>query len=400
MDGDPCIARPRHLGRGPAATLAALLCLVTPLLAASPAAAGTLVAPATAIPFGAAPLPTPIRHVIVVFLENQEAKDVLANGSYERSLASTFAYADQFYAPMHYSLPNYLAATSGWTTNYFAPGTHVNVGGLALSAGRTWKEYEESMPYPCDLAPSMTPAGYDSDHNPFALYQPFINHTSACQSHMVDFNVWNSDVAAHAVPNYALVVPNVTHDGHNATLSGAEAWLSQWLPSVMNQTFYRSSAIFVTYDEGISNLGPNGTTGGGRVYFALISPYARAGFVSETNYSTYSLLTTTEWLLGLGRTYNHDSWTTYPPLRELFAFPVPVSGQVVDALGTGIAGIAVSDHAGVTARTNASGGFVMMLRPGNYTLYVSQTSGYVGRLAVSVGTSPITGLVLSVRTAP
>lgn len=379
-----------HRGIAAAATATAGLVLVAALWVL-PAGA----APATAVPF-----PTPIRHVIVVILENEEASTVLANGSYERTLADTYAYADELYSPMHYSLPNYLAATSGYTSNQFVPVRQVNVGTLATNANRTWAEYEESMPTPCDLSSGITAGGYDPFHNAFALYEPFINDTADCRHHMVSFTAWNAAVAAGHVPNYALLVPNVTDDGHNSSLAVADAWLSHWLPPLLNDSFFSSSAIFITYDEGTTDAGVHNSSGGGHIYLALVSPYARMGYWSQVNYTTYSLLTTTEWLLGLGSTHDHDNWTTYPPMKDLFAFPERVSGTVETANGTAVAGLEVSDHDGSSVRTNLSGGFSLVLPSGNFTLYVAPATGYKGHLAVRVSANPISGLVLVVKPVP
>ncbi len=344
----------------------------------------------------ASPFPTPIRHVVIIMLENEEAKVVLANGTYERSLAHTYAYASQFYSPLHYSLPSYLAATSGYTTNYLGRIYQANVGGLAQSANLTWKEYEESMPVPWYLGKGITSGGYDPYHNPFALYEPFINNSAACAQHMVNFTKLNTDLAADRMPNYAFIVPNVTHDGHNSSLTVSDTWLSGWLPQLLNSSFFRSAALFLTYDEGTTNLGVNGSSGGGHVYFAMISPYARAGFSSTVNYTEFNVLTTTEWLLGLGSTHTHDNWSTYPPMRDLFDFPVRVSGTVETRAGTPLAGVRVLDGTGNSSRTNASGGFTFELRDGNYTLSVARGSGYHGRLRLGVVGTPIGGLVLRV----
>src|SRR5690348_16725451 len=72
---------------------------------------GALAGGATAMSTGG--FPTPIRHVVVIFLENTEANTTLAGAPYQSYLASHYAYAGQFYAVHHYSLPDYLAATSG-----------------------------------------------------------------------------------------------------------------------------------------------------------------------------------------------------------------------------------------------------------------------------------------------
>jgi hypothetical protein len=337
--------------------------------------------------------PTPIRHVMVVMLENQERQDVLANGTFEQYLAARFASGDQVFAPMHYSLPNYLAITSGYMTNYFGAVSKPNVGTLSQSAGRTWKEYEESMPKPCYLVadPNNT-APYDYWHNPFAMYNSMVQHPITCAQHMVNFTRWSSDLAHQTVPNYALLIANSTNDGHDTGLVAAESWLSTWLSPLINSSLFRTTAVFVTYDEGTTNLGANGSSGGGRVFFAVASPFARPGFISHYNYTHLNLLTTTEWLLGLGRTGINDSWQLHPPMQDLFSFPSEVRGTVVDALGAPVANALVSNHAGVSTYTNSSGGFVLLLGTGTWTVYgYCKGVGY-GNTTATVTSLPVSGL--------
>ncbi|MFI5414165.1 MAG: hypothetical protein ACHQ16_00610, partial [Candidatus Lutacidiplasmatales archaeon] len=51
------------------------------------------------------------------------------------------------------------------------------------------------------------------------------------------------------------------------------------------------------------------------------SPYAVPGFNSSTQYDDYNLLTSTEWLLGLGHTGHNDNWSANSPMQDLFSFP-------------------------------------------------------------------------------
>lgn len=372
--------------------------LGVPLLFALPAAALPTQGSTPGIP---GPFPTPIHHVVVVFLENEEAKDVLANGTFERSLAHRYAYANELYSPMHASIPNYLAATSGVATNQFSPLRVTNVGTLVGDVHRTWGEFEESMPGPCDLSHALA-SPYDPGHNPFVLYEPFIQRPAACDSHMLNFTAWNADVANGTVPNYALVVPNMTDDGHNSGLAGADLWLSTWLPPLLNDSFFRSTAMFILYDEGTTNDAVGGATsgGGGHIYGVLVSPYARDGYWSPVNYTTFSILTTTEWLLGLGHTGQNDSWATQPPMTDLFDLPQLVSGTVENGHGVPVVGVRVRDGVGPDATTNATGGFTFELRDGNYTLRLVRADGYVGRAPVVVLGAPVRGIVVRAWVAP
>jgi acid phosphatase len=298
-----------------AVTVAALLVAVAVVGSAPPAASSPALIHTDAGPA----YPSPIRHVVILYFENQEVGSVLANGSYFAYLASHYAFAGQYYSVEHYSLPNYLAATSGITTNLFQVTKTLQIGDLVGGKGETWGGFFQSMPYVCDPNSSGT---YDINHDPFMMYKDIVSNPAKCDSHVVNFTAWNSDVAAGKLPNYALVVPNNTNDGHDTNISVANSWLQSWLPPLINSTLFRNTVFFLTFDEGTSNLGINGTVGGGHIYMAAVSPYSADGYNSTKQYDDYDLLTTSEWLLGLGRTGHNDNWTTHPPMKDLFSFPV------------------------------------------------------------------------------
>lgn len=293
-----------------------------------PSAAGSSPAGPTARPGPQAPaFPTPLQHVVVLFLENAAVATVFAQGPYERYLAEHYAQAGQFYAVMHYSLPNYLAATSGIAQNQFAPVAVPNVGTLATAAGESWQAYMESMPLPCDPTNGTL---YDREHDPFVMYTHVTDPASYCAQHVGTFTNWSEDLAVGALPNYSFIVPNLLDDGHNTNVSFADAWLRGFLTPLLNSSLFADTAVFVTYDESaVSDLaGKNGTVGGGAVYLAAISPYSRVGYDSAVSYNTFDVLTTTEWLLGLGHTGQNDSWNQSPPMTDLFAFSTPTSRPV------------------------------------------------------------------------
>ncbi|MCI4368504.1 MAG: alkaline phosphatase family protein, partial [Thermoplasmata archaeon] len=146
-----------------------------------------------------------------------------------------------------------------------------------------------------------------------------------CDAHDLNFTSWNSSVSSGVLPNYAFIGPNATHScwKKGFGVSICDAWLKSWLSPLVNDSFFNSSVFFITYDEGQfgSTLGANGSLGGGHVYFTAVSPYACPGYVSYYNYTAFNLLTTTEWLLGLGQLGQNDSWVTHPPMTGLFCFP-------------------------------------------------------------------------------
>lgn len=284
---------------------------------------------------GAAPtvssssFPTPIRHVIIVVLENENLATVLAHGPFEEHLVHTYASASSYYAICHPSSPNYLSITSGkaWqcgTDSYHVYST-TDLGTLVDTAGLTWKAYDESMPTPCDTKNSGL---YAVRHNPFVYYSDVASSASFCRSHDVNSKYFNESAASNTLPSLSFYTPNLCDDGHNYCGSGAstpakktaqaDRWLKGWLSPLLNESSFSNSVFLITFDEsGNSDAGYNGTAGG-LVYLAAVSPDARAGYVLTTNASHYNLLTTTEWLLGLGRTGQNDSWTAWPPMESMF----------------------------------------------------------------------------------
>jgi hypothetical protein len=270
-------------------------------------------------------LPTPICHVYVVFMENENVGSVLAHGPYEASLAKHYAFAAQYYSYMHYSFPNYLIATSGKATNYIHQLNATNLGDLLDShkPALSWEAYMQTMPVACDRNSSGT---YLNAHNPFVWYSDVYTNQSFCKHHDVPFASFTRALASGnsgLLPTYALFSPNSTSDCHNSSIAHCDAFLKNWLGPLLTRPFFNSTVWFVTYDEGLDNstLGANGSKGGGHVYTAAISPYACKNYSSEVNYTDYSLLTTTEWLLGLGHTGYGDNFSSAPPMKDLFCFP-------------------------------------------------------------------------------
>jgi hypothetical protein len=296
-------------------------------------------------------LPTPICHVFVVFLENQEASKVY-NASFEHYLATQYAYAARYYSVEHYSFPNYVAATAGYADNWIHPMAWQNL--VTLFNQRTphlsWFGFMQNMLYPCWRNGT---AEYRVDHNPFVWYNNLYSNLTNCKFHDQSFNAWNADLTSGQIPNYALFAPNTTNDCWRWGLWGCDHWLRGWLSPLVNASFFANSVYFITYDEGWTNdtASSNGTVGGGHVYTAAVSPFACRGSVSYHPYNPYDLFTTTEWLLDLPQLGppNQDNWSADPPMKDLFCFPsgstggtLPYSAGAIPSAVGGILGRATS----------------------------------------------------------
>ena len=81
---------------------------------------------------------------------------------------------------------------------------------------------------------------------------------------------------------------------------------------------FSSTALFIVYDEGSNNAG-FGTNAGGQVVCMLVSPFARPGYVSQVQYSHYSLLATVEAIFNTGNLGRNDA--TASAMSDMFSAP-------------------------------------------------------------------------------
>lgn len=237
-----------------------------------------------------------INKVVWIWMENHDYSQIVGSSAtpYENQLASQCGLATNYAGVSHPSLPNYIAATSGSTqgiTDDAAPSSHVlNVPSIFGQVAS--KSYQESMPSNCLLSDS---GNYAVKHNPEAYYTPV---RTACNAGDVPMGTTSSgaflsDLNAGSLPAFSFVTPNLCNDMHDCSVATGDAWLQSWVPKLFASPDYTSGhlAIFVVFDEN------DGSTGN-HVYAAVASPYTAVGARSATSFSHYSLLRTTEEILG------------------------------------------------------------------------------------------------------
>jgi phosphatidylinositol-3-phosphatase len=168
---------------------------------------------------------------------------------------------------------------------------------------------------------------YAARHDGFAFFASVTANPAFCAAHIVSFRPLPGDLArASTTPAFSFLVPNLCDDGHDSPcvtgapggLAQADAFLAQWVPTIMAAPAYRDGGlIVVTFDEGSDTAAccgeaprlipdhPNvplpGRTGpgGGRTGAVLLSPLIKPGTVSTVPYNHYSLLRTIEDIFGL-----------------------------------------------------------------------------------------------------
>lgn len=243
--------------------------------------------------------PVTYQHVLWIWMENHSYSQVIGNAAapYTTQLAQQCGTATNYASVGSPSLPNYIGATAGSTfgiTDDNAPSSHVltanNLFRQVRAAGLTEKSYEESMGANCVLTYS---GSYDVNHNPAAYFTGGSDRT-ACLADDVPLGTTSAgnfinDLTNNTLPNFAFITPNRCDDTHDCSVNTGDLWLQTWLPLVLNSQAYRSgdTAIIIVWDEYTPM--PN----------VFITPATAPGTISKVAFNHYSLLRTTEDMLGI-----------------------------------------------------------------------------------------------------
>lgn len=281
-----------------AAAAAAVLAFAAPAISASktchhncppppPSPCGTKTGP-----------PATYAHVIWIFMENHSYSQIIGSSSapYINSLSKSCGLATNYTAVSHPSLPNYIAATSGDTqgiTDDNPPASHPLAVNSIFQQATSAGSFEESMPINCDLVDAYP---YAVKHNPEAYYT---NISTACGNDNVPMGTTSSGAFLSALnsstlPAFSFVTPNLCNDMHDCSVATGDSWLQSWVPKITASPSYQAgnTALFITWDE-------DDGTSGNHVATIVVSPYTTPGTQSATAFTHYSLLRTTEEMLGI-----------------------------------------------------------------------------------------------------
>jgi hypothetical protein len=264
--------------------------------------------------------PARYAHVLWIVFENQGYDQVIGNDSlpFTNRLATACGLATRYYGVGDPSLPNYLAMTSGgtWgvTGDSSSPLNVPSIFSQVKARHLQWRSYAEGMPGNCYRSdyPNENPV-YTAHHEPVLFYAGIRRD---CMRWDVPLGTPRSgalahDLAANRLPAFAIIGPN---DDGGTTKPGcsrpcgdvdpplSDSFLAQWLTKILASKAYASgsTAVFVTWDEDATfenTLCP--ALDCDHLATLAVAPSVRPGTRSAAVFSHYSLLRTTEDLLGL-----------------------------------------------------------------------------------------------------
>jgi len=171
------------------------------------------------------------------------------------------------------------------------------------AAHLSWRIYGEPHP-PNSTVP--TAAGYGWDICP--------SFAECLDTHQKVNNVASSTFVRTAqaghLPNFAIVTPggaDAKLSEHNGfSMTAGDDWLGQVASALMNGPEWRSTALFITwddcgcfYDQVPPGVNPDGTAQGPRTGLVIVSPYAKARYTDTTATTFAGILAYTERTFGL-----------------------------------------------------------------------------------------------------
>ena len=282
--------------------------------------------------------PTSYQHIIWLIQENKSAKQIIGSKDYpylNDTLIRQCGLARNYHSISHPSLPNYLALTSGATTGKAdrsncqpkeCPQPQDNIFAQVERSGRQWRQYAQAAAGNCDAAKTDA---YEPEHAVPVYYSSI---ATRCKEWDVplgtpDAGALRSDLDNGFLPAFAFISP----DGDHEKGPDGDQWLNDWISRIAATADYRSgnTAIFVTWDEGAGDDESNGETCADSTHadtssypscwvpLVVISPSTKPGMSSSTFFTHYSLLATTEDLLGLSSHLGQAA--TGPSLRSDFS---------------------------------------------------------------------------------
>ena len=251
--------------------------------------------------------PVATRHVWWIILENHEYGSIVGNSQapYFNALAARYGLATNYYATNHPSEPNYVALVAGSTLGVVSDGVyHLQAPSLfsqLQAAGRTWRVYAQDDEPGCFTGTSTgggadgsgAPGLYARKHNPAISFTSVAGSPAQCRNiePLRDF-----DPAAGV---FEMIVPNLINDMHDGTIAQGDAFLRAFVPGIIASPAFRAGGVlFITFDEGGSNAGSGGDTGG-HVATLIVASDMTPGYRDRAYVDHLALLRTTEVLLGL-----------------------------------------------------------------------------------------------------
>jgi len=266
-----------------------------------------------------APSRGPAAHVILIIEENHSYSTVVDQGRmpWLKALGDKYGIATNYFSDEKGSLLDYLWLSSGSNESKFGCGgnqcshaiTDNNIFRQLNKAGMSWNVYADSLPKFGFMG--MFAGNYAKRHNPAVWYSDVMKSRDQ-QQNVVPFTQFPVDVAAHNLPDYSIIIPNLKDDAHNGTPEAADQWLKTKIAPLLHSNYFHAgenTVMFITFDNGDNDEQ-------GHVFTAVVGQSVIPGVKVNTPFRHENTLRTIMQLLGL-RNYPGAS-AAAAPMNEFF----------------------------------------------------------------------------------
>lgn len=186
-------------------------------------------------------------------------------------------------------------------------GWRAYVGGMVDEAG---KPADCVHPEPGEPSTAAQPGGYAASQNPFTYFHSMLD-LGDCAENDVPLERLDKDLAkAEKTPSYAFIAPTPCEAGSAAQCApgaaegpaAADAFLSAWVPKILASPAFKADGVLIVAFSAVNPVSPGAPAPTGealRTGALVVSPFAQPGGTDSAAYDTYSLLRSSQDLLGL-----------------------------------------------------------------------------------------------------
>ncbi len=212
-----------------------------------------------------------------------------------------------------------------------------------VNTSGTWKYYDYGLQNGSyDYAVNQTVLGNASFPSIFDYWNPLIAKAESWgpgfASHFVPRDQFFNDTANGSLPQLSWIIPGYYQSDHPADdLNNGEAFIASILGALQNSSEWKSTAVFVTWDEYggyYDHVAPPQLDAYGlgfRVPLLVFSPYTPEGYISPTFTSFESVLRFMEWRYSLQNLSYRDGLANLP----LDFFDINATARAPDPIAYG-----------------------------------------------------------------
>jgi phospholipase C len=212
---------------------------------------------------------------------------------------------------------------------------------LFRKARLSWKYYNETLPLPPGYVKRDQDIGNNNYPDPkrYGIWNPLpgfkdVRDDPASMARLLPLSQYFADLKDGTLPQVCWIVPAYRDSEHPAEPVDQGMWyVTRVINALMESPYWKDSVIFLTWDDyggfydhvqppAVDSLGY-----GPRVPMIVLSPYAKAGYISHRTYDFCSVLKFIEERWNLGHLTARDDRAN--DMRDCFDFAQPANAATV-----------------------------------------------------------------------